>query len=102
MIKLVPFTLMCGIPQSKFDSLYIPAQQFVNWPEERKELPTYKSWHGVGCIEFGRNMVFYANYGDDKSIDEALEHAKDFYQKSQVNGGTPVPIPVVIMNTGNG
>ena len=47
-------------------------------------------------------MVFYANYGDDKSIDEALEHAKDFYQKSQVNGGTPVPIPVVIMNTGNG
>ena len=46
-------------------------------------------------------MVFYADYGDDKSIDEALGHAKDFYQKSQLNGGTPIRIPVVIMNPDN-
>ena len=115
LLYTTPATLTCGISSSKFDDIYIPAQKFVNRPEERKELaktiPAYtisngretviKSWHGVGFNEFGRNMVFYADYGDDKTIDEALEHAKDFYQKSQLNGGTPIRIPVAIMNPDN-
>mmetsp|Transcript_44718 Transcript_44718/g.50659 ORF Transcript_44718/g.50659 Transcript_44718/m.50659 type:complete len:532 (+) Transcript_44718:111-1706(+) len=107
-------SLMCGIPPSKFDSVYIPAQKYENWPKEREELAaefvgyatnnretSVRPWNGVGFNEFGQHLVFYANYDDDDSVQEALGYANDFYEKSQLNGGSPIRIPVVIMNTEN-
>ena len=110
-----PQAVTCGIPPSKFDSIYIPAQKYKNWPKERQNLtkqgyPAFatgyrevavKPWHGLGFPDFGQHMVFYGDYGDEESIQTALEHAKDFYEKSQMNGATPIRIPVVVMNPDN-
>jgi len=115
LIQSAPQQVMCGIPPEKFDEIYIPAQKFENWPEGRQNLaeqglPAFISggrevsiepWNGVGFNEFGNHMVFYANYGDDQSVQDALDHANDFYEKSQLNGGSPIRIPVVIMNPDN-
>ena len=113
-VLYAPQSLMCGIPPSKFDSVYIPSQKYKNWPKEREELAaemlsfttgdretSVRPWHGVGFNEFGQHLVFYANYDDEDSVQEALGYANDFYEKSQLNGGSPIRIPVVIMNTDN-
>ena len=106
-----PQQVMCGVPPSKFDSIYVPAQKYKNWPTRRQQMAeaggsfttghretAIQPWSGIGFNEFGQHMVFYANYEDEESIEEALEHAKDFYEKSQLGGSSPIRVPVVVMN----
>lgn len=108
-----PHGLICGIPASKFDDLYVPVQTFHNFPETKQELgkrypnqlglasreTLVRSFHGVGFNQLGKNLIFYAD--DTRSLDEALQHAADFYQKSQLGGGKPIRIPVVMLNQDN-
>ena len=95
---------------------YIPAQKYKNWPKERQNLtkqgyPAFTTGNREVAVKPGMVwdfrilgstcMVFYGDYGDEESIQTALEHAKDFHEKSQMNGATPIRIPVVVMNPDN-
>merc|ERR1719491_1016882 len=116
-----PQAVMCGVPSSKFDEIYIKAQTYKNYPPQRLEYArtdteikmagarqafsagnretSIQSWHGIDFYEFGQHMVFYANPNDAQSVQDAMQYASELYQLSQRNGATGIRIPVVIMDT---
>ena len=111
-LETTPTLFACGIKTDQFDSVFIPAMNHENWPEERRDLfqpsaiftdafrieTVVRSWQGMGFNQLGKHMVFYADEQEEGSEEKALAYASDFYKASQIGGGTPISIPVVFVN----
>lgn len=112
-LKTYPTELACGIPPEKFDSVYIPAFTYENWPKERESyflqakpytiLPfqpetVLSSWEGMGFNELAKYLVFTGDGQTTGSEEDALRYAEEFYEASQIGGGAPISIPAVYIN----